>query len=187
MGSWFIRKLVLKLRTLLFTSQVKHQVQQCGVNLNVRGRVRIINEGLILISNNVILDSSSESSIKIKVGKRGKLVIGSNVYINEGTQIICNLSVEIHDYTKIASGVLIIDDDFHPLDPNLRKDYEDLPNTKAPITINENVWIGSNVILLKGVTVGMNSVIGAGSVLTKSVPENVLAAGNPAKEIRKIS
>ncbi|MBI1239489.1 MAG: hypothetical protein GC199_09125 [Alphaproteobacteria bacterium] len=75
----------------------------------------------------------------------------------------------------IASGVYISDSDWHGL-----YDRTDDEGHVAPITIGENVWIGVGAIIAKGVTIGRNSVIGAGSVVVHDIPENVVAAGNPA-------
>jgi len=71
----------------------------------------------------------------------------------------------------------------HPIDVQFRK--QGLEYAK-PIKIGNNVWIGGNVVVLPGVTIGDNSVIGAGSVVTKDIPANVVAVGNPCREIRKI-
>lgn len=71
----------------------------------------------------------------------------------------------------------------HPLDPHLRNEYL---QWARPITVEDNVWICSNVVVLAGVTIGENSVIGAGSIVTKDIPPNSFAVGNPCKVIKKI-
>lgn len=72
----------------------------------------------------------------------------------------------------------------HPLDPKHRQDNDDYHELALPVTIGNNVWIGGKAIICPGVTIGDNSVIGAGSVVVKDVPANVVVAGNPAKIIR---
>ena len=71
----------------------------------------------------------------------------------------------------------------HPLDPHLRNEYL---QWAKPITVEDNVWICSNVVVLAGVTIGENSVIGSGSIVTKDIPPNSFAVGNPCKVIKKI-
>ena len=83
----------------------------------------------------------------------------------------------------VGTNVEIIDSDFHNLDPNLRNSG----NHKCkPVKIGRNVFVGSNVKILKGVTIGENSVIANGSVVVKDIPANVIVAGNPASVIKEI-
>lgn len=85
----------------------------------------------------------------------------------------------------VGPNCVIMDSDFHvPWPPELRTKYSDTDHD-FDVHIGRNVWIGTNCIILKGVTIGDNSVIAAGSVLVKSVPENVLAAGNPARVVKQ--
>lgn len=71
----------------------------------------------------------------------------------------------------------------HPIDPRSRRDKLE---AAEPITIEDNVWLGGGVIVCPGVTIGKNSVVGAGAVVTKDIPDNVVAVGNPARVIRTI-
>lgn len=71
----------------------------------------------------------------------------------------------------------------HPIDPELRRD---IAQFNIPVHIGNNVWIGANSVVLPGVTIGENSVIGAGSVVTKDIPANVVAVGNPCRVLREI-
>lgn len=79
----------------------------------------------------------------------------------------------------MGANVLIMDGDSHQDDPRAGEDN--------PIVIEDNVWIGANVTIMKGVTIGKNSLIGTGSIVTKSIPENVVAAGNPCKVLRPLT
>jgi hypothetical protein len=99
--------------------------------------------------------------------------------------VIC-AEVEIVLGTNIWCGIntLITDTDGHPVDAQKRLAGE--PGTAIPITIEDNVWLGLNVIVLKGVTIGKNSVIAANSVVTNSIPANVIAAGYPARVVQQL-
>lgn len=120
------------------------------------------------------------------VDRGAKLTIGDNVGISQ-TALICHKSITIDNHVKIGGGVKIYDTDFHSLDPEIRSSNTDLnQKVNAPVIIKNHAFIGAYSIVLKGVTIGENSIIGAGSVVTKSVPDNQIWAGNPAKFIRNI-
>ena len=112
-----------------------------------------------------------------------EIVIGNNVGIS-GATINATKSIRIGDNVLIGSGCLITDTDSHPIDWHDRINDLNEKTISSPIVIEENVFIGARSIILKGVTIGRNSVIGAGSVVTKSIPENCIAGGNPAKVIK---
>ena len=119
------------------------------------------------------------------VDKGANLIIGSNLGISQAA-IICHLEIKIGDNVKIGGGARIYDTDFHAIDPELRLNpITDFANKrKIPVVIEDNVFIGAHSTILKGVTIGQNSIIGACSVVTKNVPSNQIWAGNPAKFIR---
>ena len=111
------------------------------------------------------------------------LHLGSNVYANFNLTLVDDGNIFIKDNVMIGPNVTIITAS-HPINAELRmKEIQFNRN----VIINENVWIGANVTILPGVTIGKNSVIGAASVVTKDVPENVVVVGNPARVMRKIS
>ncbi|MDF2565221.1 MAG: maltose acetyltransferase [Massilibacillus sp.] len=109
--------------------------------------------------------------------------IGENFYCNYNCTILDCARVTIGNNVFFAPNVSIFTAG-HPV-------YHELRNTNIeyalPITIGDNVWIGGNVVINPGVTIGENTVIGSGSVVTKSIPANVVAAGNPCKVIREIT
>lgn len=123
----------------------------------------------------------------------GKIILGNYSKIGHGTSICAVESITIGDYTGIADNVHIMDNNNHPVNPDYRKfmringdDESRLwkHSDHKAIVIGENCWIGRNVSILKGVTIGDNSVIAANSVVTKSIPANCIAAGNPAKVVK---
>lgn len=109
----------------------------------------------------------------ILVFEGGKLTLGSG-YINNNCMIRCKSSITIGNNAVIGSNFYVIDTDAHQI---IREDYE---QTQA-IVIGDNVWIGANVTVLKGVNIGDGAIIAAGSVVTKDVPAHCLAAGVPAQ------
>jgi acetyltransferase-like isoleucine patch superfamily enzyme len=96
-----------------------------------------------------------------------------------GTVIGCFASITIGHRVKCGANTLITDGDWHAEDPRSSK--------PRPIIIGDDVWLGVNVTVMKGVTIGANSLIGAGSIVTKDIPANVIAAGNPCVVIRNIT
>jgi acetyltransferase-like isoleucine patch superfamily enzyme len=121
------------------------------------------------------------------IGKEARLTIGNNVGIS-GTAIVCHKNIEIGHNTRIGGNCVIYDTDFHDLDFKRRTmKPEDFSGVKRkPVVIKNNVFIGAHTTILKGVTIGESSIIGAGSVVTKDVPAGEIWAGHPAKFISKI-
>lgn len=112
-----------------------------------------------------------------------RIEIGNRVALNNAFTAIAFDRITIGDDTLIGSNCRILDSDAHDLTPGNRLTGQ--PAT-APVTIGKGVFIGSNVTLLKGVTIGDNAVIGHSAVVTKDVPANAIAAGNPARVIRTL-
>jgi acetyltransferase-like isoleucine patch superfamily enzyme len=122
-----------------------------------------------------------------EVAAGAELIIGNRVSVNYRNVIGVARSVRIGDDTLIAGDVVIFDNTNHPVAPARRLAGEDVTGAEiAPIVIGRNVWIGLHSIIMRGVTIGDNSVIAAGSVVTKSVPPNTLVAGNPAVPIKQL-
>lgn len=111
-----------------------------------------------------------------------RIAIGNNVGMSS-TRIWIHDSLTIGDNVKIGGGVLLIDTDCHPMDYMVRRSSNE-GTMSAPIVIEDDVWIGAQSIVLKGVTIGARSIIGAGSVVTKSIPADCIAAGNPCRVLK---
>lgn len=116
---------------------------------------------------------------QITCSEGAKLEIGNSVFINQGANIYAGESVKMGDHVLIADLVMISDSNFHKIEENK-------PVPVKPLIISDNVWIGARSIVLPGVEIGRNSVVAAGSIVTKSVPPNTLVAGVPAKKIRQL-
>jgi maltose O-acetyltransferase len=108
--------------------------------------------------------------------------VGDNVFINFNAVILDCAPVTIGDGTQIASGVQLLAAD-HPRDPTLRRDLLELAR---PVAIGSNVWIGPAAIVLPGVSVGDDAIIGAGSVVTRDIPAGVVAMGTPCRVVGKL-
>lgn len=107
-----------------------------------------------------------------------KLEIDDNAGFS-GTVIGAFSSIRLGKNVRCGANTLITDSDWHPGDPRVGE--------AKPVIIGDNVWLGINVVVLKGVEIGENSIIGANSLVTKSIPANVIAAGNPCREISKLT
>lgn len=114
----------------------------------------------------------------------GKIRIGGGCGIS-GSTIYAMDCIEIGDKVLIGGNCKIIDNDFHPLHVNLRNPQKPEDIKKRPIKIGDGCFIGANSIILKGTTLGKNVVVGAGSVVHGTFPDNVIIAGNPAKIVKE--
>jgi len=113
-------------------------------------------------------------------GGQGHIHFGSYCIVAPGVRIRSAIGVDIGDGCMLAEGVLITDADWHD---NYHRIY---PGKRAPVVLEDNVWIGDRATLCKGVRIGENSIVGAGAVVTRDVPKNAIAAGNPAKQVAEL-
>ena len=140
---------------------------------------------------------SCYSGCSFAIGPHGTCTVGDFTLLN-GALIMAQERITIGSYCLVSWNVGIADSDFHPLDPAARRvDARALapyfaqrperpPIETRPVMIADNVWIGMHAVILKGVEIGENSVVAAGAVVTKSVPANVVVAGNPATVVRQL-
>lgn len=111
----------------------------------------------------------------------GRLTIGDYVMISPGTRISAAFSITIGDAVMMANGVYVTDSDWHGV-----YDRTERSDTPTPVVIKDNVWLGDNSTVLKGVTIGENSIVAARAVVTRDVPPNVVVAGNPASVVKTL-
>lgn len=141
--------------------------------------------GGITAGANLHLHASKGNMVRLatwRSGEReGRIEIGDHVLISPGTHIVASERIVIGSNTMIASGCYISDSDWHDT-------YDRTAELEKhrPIHIGENAWLGVRVIVGKGVTIGENSIIGAGSVVVSDIPPNCIAAGNPARVVRAL-
>ncbi len=113
-------------------------------------------------------------------GGAGHIAFGSYVILSPGVRMRSASSIRIGDNCMLAEQTFITDADWHD------QYHRIYPGKSAPVVLENNVWIGDRVTICKGVTIGENSIIGAASVVTKSIPKNTVAAGNPARPVGEL-
>ncbi|MDC0613351.1 acyltransferase [Akkermansiaceae bacterium] len=158
----------------------------------ISGKPLIINLGKIRMGKNVIITSrlsgnpiGGKNKTCLFTTKCGNILIEDNVALSN-VVIYSSECIKIERDVLVGGGTQIFDTDFHSLKFDDRIIDRDPNIKKSPVLIEKGAFIGANCLILKGVTIGSKSVIGAGSVVTKSVPENQIWAGNPAKFINNI-
>lgn len=167
-------------RVFYHTPIFKLRCRVVGKGLYLIGGMPLVMGHLSLIIGDDVIMHGVSTFIGAKVFEDPTLHVGNNTHL--GYQLIVNVGcdVTIGDNVLVGDRVSILSYDGHPVNPAERQ----LPaakETSKPIVINNNVWIGSNCTILKGVVIGENSVIANGSVVTAKVPPNTLAIGNPAR------
>ena len=183
--------LLVKIQYLIFSPLVWLKLYIIGVKFKpfkcfFLGRIKLVKyaHSLIIIGENTRFISRNTSNliginhrcIISTHSKHSIITIGKNCGFS-GTTIGCFKSITIGNNVRCGANTLITDSDWHGDDPR--------SGPPRPVVIEDNVWLGYGSIVLKGVTIGKNSVIGAGSVVTKDIPANVIAAGNPCRVIKQ--
>lgn len=178
----YVRKDIAKHSTLVGTSH--------GIRVN--SRVRLLHGST---PEDVVLQDHSEMFGTISSYNHGKVIMFPWSKLGHNSEISCANHIEIGKDTAIANGVTIVDHNYHPTNPSDRRYMRHTPHfseerspkyaASAPIIIGENVLLGSGSRICKGVTIGDNAIIAANSVVTKNVPANAIAAGNPAKIVKE--
>ncbi len=172
----------------LFMSQ--SQVEP-GVQLSLAARLVNLGE-----RDRVIIRSKAIVRGILKNERRSRIELGPGVYVGDGVIISAAEEVVIGAHTMIAHGVQVFDNNTHPTDAvervkHLRMIVGEEPQgpvsvASAPIRIGQRCWIGMNSLVLKGVTIGDDTIIGAGSIVVNDIPGSVLAVGNPARVARSL-
>ena len=189
----FIRKIYYwNLQSLKHFSTfiTKKKFKLCGISygsdIRAIGKIIIYRtpESTIQIGNHCTFNSSSKYNFRginhpciLQTGSpEGKIIIGNHVGMS-GVSIVSNKSVKIGNHVLIGANCTIGDRDGHS---------DRYATSSNPIELKDYVWLGMNVTVLKGVTIGEHSIIGANSIVTKDIPAFCIAAGNPCKVIKKI-
>lgn len=163
-----------------------------GENVNICGPFYLHGRGEYSIGNDVVILSGAmenptvgEAATHLNARKGARIVIGNHVGISNAA-ITAKEAVIIEDDVSIGAGAVIMDTDFHPISYEER--IENPSNGKCgAVYIKKGAFIGARAMILKGVTIGEYAVVGAGAVVTKSVPDGEIWAGNPACRIGKVN
>ncbi len=162
--------------------------------VHVYGKPHVVRSGdpTIILQDGVTLDSDpthNEAGIihpcTLAVSGHGYLHIGKDSGLS-GVLICCEEKVIIGEHVGIGANVTIYDTDFHPINPWGRIHENNAGVVRKAVQIDDYAWIGANAMILKGVHIGRGAVIGAGSVVTKDVPELTIYAGNPARYVKDV-
>lgn len=194
LGAYY--KISIFINSFLIKSYLKMRFKNVkwSKGIEVRGGIliKIHSSSILSVGDNCIFNSNSKynlvginKKVTIRVRDNAELSIGRNCGFS-GTSIFAASKIVIGDYCNFGGNTFIWDTDFHPLDFVERRVHNVQRIKSLPIAIGNDVFVGANSIILKGVKVGDRSVIGAGSVVTKDIPADEIWAGNPARFIRKI-
>jgi carbonic anhydrase/acetyltransferase-like protein (isoleucine patch superfamily) len=170
-----VRKVLPYVRGYLFS------LRKCEEHafLSLIGRVRVIKDNArIRIGHRTMLWPDVKLDCSGSKGRTARLTIGEKCSIGDRTEIHCGDSITIGDEVIIAWDCNILDRDYHST--------EGEAEITSPVRIGNRVWIGCRCIILKGVTIGDNAVVAAGSVVNMNVPPNMLVAGNPARQKKEV-
>ena len=168
---------------------LRYRADHVGRGLRLEGALpEITGSGRIRIGDNVSIGGRNSWICGFRVSTDPEIVIEDSVYIGFQVVISAARSVRIGADTMLAARVQIYDNVSHPLSPERRRRHEPFTLDEAsPVVIGSNCWIGNNAMIMRGVSIGDNSVVAAMSVVTRDVPPNTLVGGNPAREIRHIA
>lgn len=183
---YFVKQLHLRLQKLYAKYRIRPQLDALGEgylfihpwNIDIFGpRITIGKHANIL--------TTSDNRVRLTVWPehkhKGRIVIGDYCLICPGVRISSADEIIIGDNCMLAGNAFVTDADWHGVYDRVKT-----IGPTAPVKIEENVWLGDRVTVCKGVTIGENSVIGTGSVVTRSIPPNVIAAGNPIQIVREL-
>lgn len=153
---------------------------EAPISVRLRGRVQLAGSGELILGEGVSL-SGTVVPIELITYESGRIEIGERTFINYGSSIAARASVKIGANCHLGHYMFVMDNDQHDVVRHL-----EVPPS-YPVVIEDHVWIGSKVLILPGVRIGSRAVIGAGSVVTKSIPPRCVAAGNPARVLRHLT
>lgn len=190
---------------ILLRYRLQYPHVQFGYGVRIRGKFLIKGKGKVTIGNHCVFVSfgyqlnqivAQDPSAGVTIGNscffnattlsiegKGQIEVGDNAYFN-GPFITATSSSITFKKQCLVSDARIVDTDFHSIEINRRN--PDVKSKTKPVFVGENVWIGSQSMILKGVTIGNNSVIGAMTVVRQSVPDNVVVIGNPQQIVKQL-
>jgi len=175
------------LKNLIYEQMLRSRCQ-VGTDVQLDGDMPAVwGDGDVVVGNRVTISNRNTWIVGLKVYPDARLEIGDDTILGYLNLISVAKSVRIGSHCLFAGEVKILDNNSHSLDFERRRMGMPLQTTDvAPVTIEDDVWIGTNCTILKGVTIGRGAVIAAGAVVTRSVPPFTVVAGNPARIVKHI-
>lgn len=166
---------------------LKSVCQSVGKGLRAECLPFMRGKGNLILGKNVYLSGRSCFFFMSGMPVSPEIDIGNGTFIGSGCTLSAARRIRVGQKCLIAAGVRIHDNDGHPLDPGRRLRNEPIRQDEAAeIIIGNNVWIGSQATILKGVTIGDDSVVGTAAVVTSNVPAKTVVAGNPARVVKQL-
>lgn len=171
-----------------WTPLFKSQIEGSAKRLNLYGGLPFVSGPLeILLGDDCRISGATTFSGRTSSGDKPKLIIGNNVGIGWQTTIAVGSHVILDDNVRMGGRNFLAGYPGHPLNAKDRADgLPDRDDQVGNIILKKDVWLGTGVMVMAGVTIGKGTIVAAGSVVTKSLPAHVLAGGNPARIIRKL-
>ena len=150
------------------------------LTVRLRGRIHLSGCGEVVLGEGVSFNGTVVP-VELVTYESGRIEIGDHTFINYGSSIAARASVKIGAHCLLGHYTFVMDNDQHDV---VR--HTVLPQS-APVIIEDHVWIGSKAVILPGVRIGSRAVVGAGSIVTKDIPARCVAAGNPARVLRRLT
>ena len=150
------------------------------LSVRLRGRIHLSGCGEVVLGKGVSFNGTVVP-VELVTYDSGRIEIGNHTFINYGSSIAARASVKIGAHCLLGHYTFVMDSDQHDIVRHM-----ELPQS-GPVVIEDHVWIGSKTVILAGVRIGSRAVIGAGSIVTKDIPPQCVAAGNPARVLRRLT
>ena len=175
--------------TPMFKTLLRNSADHCAKRLNLFGGMpQVLGSLVIKLGNDCRISGQTTFSGRWSSIETPQLIIGNNVGISWQTTIAVGTKVILKDNVRMGGRVFLAGSPGHPVDPVARaKGLPDMDDQVGDIILEEDVWLGSGVTVMRGVTIGRGTIVATGSIVTSDLPCNVIAAGCPAKVIRKLA
>jgi len=186
-GVFLVESWALAWKILWVEPALKSVCSELGKGLRAERLPYMRGRGRLAIGEYVNLSGRSCFYFMGGMPELPEIRIGNRTFVGNGCTLAAARSITVGDHCLLSAGVRVHDNDGHPIDPDRRRAGEPIaPDEAAAVVIEDNVWIGACAIVLKGVTVGENAIVGTGAVVTKDVPPNTTVAGNPARIVSSV-
>ncbi len=181
-----LKSTLLKIASFVFTLKYRlfyHGRVTFGRNFITNWKLKISGPGKVVFGDNVNAWAHDKANIFMTKDSDAIIKIGDGCRLN-GPSFQCQTKIDVAENCLLGS-TLLVDTDFHSTAPD-RLTNPDAEIKSAPITVEKNVWIAGQAAILKGVTIGKNSIVGFAAVVANDIPANVVAAGNPARVVKRL-